>query len=585
MNKRIAFGIGSFGLGFLVGALLDPGGLHIMPRAVTRGHPQGATETTRAVGPLPPFVDQHDGSAAVGGRVTDAAGRPLRRAVLRMVGVDSPEVNATTTSDSAGRYELRGLAAGQYILAASKAGLVTLEFGQADAFEPPGRIELRKAQHLADTDIALPDAGRVEGRVLDEEGDPATDVVVAVYRFVYLHGTRTLDSVEGDHFITRTDPTGHFAIFGLPAGLYVVAATSGGSFFARASDTKPSYTYIRTYYPGTSDSDAAVQVAVRSGYGSTITFSLKRVPVGRISGRVRDSHDLPVVNGLLRVWQPAVPMAPPVIVQLQRGGIFEVNVPVSALPYRVAAITGGQAGAGDPGGSREVGECSTTVVASVTSKVALATAPGETIVGLVTTVKGSRQPEFGRLRVVAEPIAAADRWVGGVSVPVAPDGTFQVRGLLKRSVLTIAAPAASDLALDTVYVNGEDVTEAGVDPQGHGSANTVVVLTSQPASIEGIVRDVSETHARSVVVLIAENRSRWVDVLDRYVTVTRPDLDGAFAFHKVRPGRYRLIAVPSIDEGLLTSPATLTRLCAAGRPLIVGDGETTTAYIHTASVW
>src|SRR5688572_15337237 len=70
------------------------------------------------------------GTALVRGAVVAADdSRPLRRAVVR---VTAPELGEprTTTTDISGRYEIRDLPAGRYVVTVSRAGFVTISHGQ-----------------------------------------------------------------------------------------------------------------------------------------------------------------------------------------------------------------------------------------------------------------------------------------------------------------------------------------------------------------------------------------------------------------------------------------------------------------------
>jgi Carboxypeptidase regulatory-like domain len=89
------------------------------------------------------------GTARLRGIVVGGEGGvPLRRAFVRLHRGDLREGRATST-DEQGRWELKDLPAGRYMLSAMKAGYVPLEYGQRRPFEPGRPIEVAGGQLIA----------------------------------------------------------------------------------------------------------------------------------------------------------------------------------------------------------------------------------------------------------------------------------------------------------------------------------------------------------------------------------------------------------------------------------------------------
>src|SRR5438093_3991232 len=69
------------------------------------------------------------GSARIRGRVVAAdTGQPLRKAQVRASGSDIRESRVTST-DTDGRFEVKELHAGRYMITASKGSFVSLQYG------------------------------------------------------------------------------------------------------------------------------------------------------------------------------------------------------------------------------------------------------------------------------------------------------------------------------------------------------------------------------------------------------------------------------------------------------------------------
>src|SRR6266536_3267820 len=165
---------------------------------------------------LPPAaprdVQPKIGTARIRGRILAAdTGQPLRKAQVRAI---SPELreNRLTTTDRDGVYELIELPAGRYQLTASKGSFVQLQYGQTRPFEAGKPIEVADGQTLEKMNFSLPRGSLIVGRVIDEFGEPATDVQVSALRYQFVQGRRQL--VPTGRTVTTND-IGEYRLFGL----------------------------------------------------------------------------------------------------------------------------------------------------------------------------------------------------------------------------------------------------------------------------------------------------------------------------------------------------------------------------------
>ena len=125
------------------------------------------------------------GTAKISGLVTRSDTRqPLANVAIRLVrwegGLGQQIPPKRTEAD--GRFTFEGLRAGEYALTFSAEGFVTLEFGQGRPLEGARRIQLQDAEHFGNADISLPPTTAIEGRLLDEFGDPAPGITVQAAR-------------------------------------------------------------------------------------------------------------------------------------------------------------------------------------------------------------------------------------------------------------------------------------------------------------------------------------------------------------------------------------------------------------------
>ena len=113
------------------------------------------------------------GTAKIRGRVMAAVGStPLRRTQISLTATDNPQLRRSTTTDGDGRYELVDLPAGRYQMTVTKAGYVTMQYGQRRPFEPGTPISVRDGETVSSIDFALPKGAVITVRLTDEFGEP-----------------------------------------------------------------------------------------------------------------------------------------------------------------------------------------------------------------------------------------------------------------------------------------------------------------------------------------------------------------------------------------------------------------------------
>jgi hypothetical protein len=226
---------------------------------------QGAAAVKVAPG-MPDAILRVAPGGSIAGRVVDGEGKPVAG-----VGVIANEVSrgehttfrngavtsgAQATTDASSTYRIAGLAAGSYRLGA-------LDRGRPLALRgAPPSVELAAGEHKTGVDLAIdrPD-GVISGTVTGPDGKPLADAWVSVQqdllamlagdrggpgpprsRTIAIEGT---DEPAGDTSVppALTDTQGHYAIRGLPRGIYtVVAEAQRGQLRARAGDVRPDAT-------------------------------------------------------------------------------------------------------------------------------------------------------------------------------------------------------------------------------------------------------------------------------------------------------------------------------------------------------
>src|SRR5436309_3177019 len=102
------------------------------------------------------------GTALVRGRITAAGtGKPLRRARISFAAPQLGGPPRTVNTNADGRYEIKDLPAGQYVVSAQRSGYLALRYGQRRAFEVTRPLDIRDGQTIERVDFALPKAGPI----------------------------------------------------------------------------------------------------------------------------------------------------------------------------------------------------------------------------------------------------------------------------------------------------------------------------------------------------------------------------------------------------------------------------------------
>lgn len=201
------------------------------------------------------------------GRVLDDSGAPVHGASLwaapaGVAGRGQQTYAAALADPSDGTFELAGLLPGEYDVHASAEGFIDQE--------PPPRATI-PATGDAEITITLRHGGVIEGRVIDEHGQPVAHADVRA-------------SGTGWHR-SSTDDDGHFRLDAIEAGEHRVTASEGWSMQMRA--------------PGSSDDDIqGERVQVRDGEVVSVELHVESQS-GRIRGRVVDGDGGPVDDAFI----------------------------------------------------------------------------------------------------------------------------------------------------------------------------------------------------------------------------------------------------------------------------------------------
>jgi hypothetical protein len=120
--------------------------------------------------------------------VTNAAGEPLHRV---RVALNAPTPNPpASVTDTRGEFEITGVPTGSYYLSATRAGYLTIQYGQRRPREAGRTIHVKSGETLEGINFALPRGAVLAGTITDDVGEPYQGVRVEAVEFRYVRGRR-----------------------------------------------------------------------------------------------------------------------------------------------------------------------------------------------------------------------------------------------------------------------------------------------------------------------------------------------------------------------------------------------------------
>ncbi len=560
------------------------------------------------------------GTAAISGKVVtnETPARPVRRATVRLGGADS-RVGQVAITDDAGVFAFSGLAAGRYLVTATRTGFVSTAFGAKRPEGAGSAISLTDGQRVTNLTLSMLRGAAITGMVRDERGEPVGGQGIGVMRYrLNPNGQQTL--TRAGLGPTQTDDRGAYRVYGLPPGDYVVLATPA-SFLrtndahqttdaevqwalraARetgrgAGDTRlppssgPNVVYAPIFYPGTPVEAAAGHIALSAGEERAgVDIALAYVPAATVNGRVTttDGQVPPNMQATLLAHAriEGLPFSGFSSSPTRPDGTFQFSG-VTPGTYTIAVrVSGGGASAGArPGDAGLVSpQASLYGLTDVSmdgsdQSVAVVLRPGVTVSGRVT-FDGTTPPprDLTRLSIGLTPLV--DSSGVALAVPgarVDPAGAFSFTGVapgryqLQASVPGV--PSAATWHLRSAMADGREVLDSAVDVSTDDVSGVTVTFSDHPAELSGTIQDAAgQPTPEYFIIVFSRDQTFWTP-RSRHIQEKRPSSDGRFAFQNLPPGEYLLAAVTDVEQGEWFLPSFLNDISRAAIPLRIGDGE------------
>ena len=503
-------------------------------------------------------------TGAITGTVVNDTGQPLVGAAVFVSAVSSPALGRTTTTDSEGNFQVKGLDPALYSVGARIPAYVS------PPRDPDDPQQANYYYRVGDSvRVVLIKGAVITGTVTNSSGEPVVKVSVRVFMVRDANGQPPKAiSQFGER---ETDDRGVYRIYGLMPGTYVVSAGGGNrlgyAFAVNAFDGD-----APTYAPA-STRDTAAEITVRAGDETSSVDIRYRGEPGRVISGTASGPTAAGTYPYYSITLTSVSNGAPQWVSSSfqaagaRGFSFSGVVDGDYELTAQSSLAGGEIAATSEPHRVKVRGADVTGIELTTKQLA-------SIAGRVTLepskapeCKGKRRPSFAEtvITVTRNEKLGPLEFLRYFAMPGAPDkeGAFLLRSvqpgqyifnprffakywyLQSISLPPAAAPAARGATANQPIDAAKNWTT--VKP-GDRVAGLNVTLAEGAASLRGqlTTAEGQKLPPKLVIYLAPAERDRADDVLRFFVTPVTSD--GTFAIGNLPPGRYWLLARPASEN-------------------------------------
>jgi hypothetical protein len=568
--------------------------------------PQTVRDTTPAA--LPASM----GTASVDGvvKTTDAASRPLSRVIVTVSGAGLPAGRSAIT-DGEGRFSIGGLPAGRFTLTATKAAYLPAAYGSTRPGRAGVEIVLADGQHVAGLTITISHGAALSGTVRDPTGQPLATAQVTVQR-VGPTGPTTVAR-------TTSDDLGHYRVFGLAPGSYLVsaigwtvletvaghmstaqvdatfdalrrgrAAGAGGPAVAMLPPP-PTVNISPTYYPDAPNAAQAVPIRLAAGDdqdGVDITIQFSRT--GSVAGTVLSPAGFAGAITLALVARDTATARARLTTVVSSthaalDGTFRFPA-VNAGSYLVEARTAPPVGGSGPASARLWGELPVEVTGDDLSSVTVVLRPPLQLTGRVVSDDATGPAlDFSQVHVaLTDPtgrvlgngaMGTVPSTMLSATPPVAADGTFSYE--VTPDAFLVVATGPTGWVVRSAIAAGQDLldTPLAVPSEATAIPPVTVTFTRRHTSLGGTVRTAPGQNPSAYFIVVFPTDKALQHGGQRRVRSTRAGTDGTYAFLDLPSGDYLLAVLTDFEPDDMLDPTAFDALAARAITVSLGEGQ------------
>jgi hypothetical protein len=487
-----------------------------------------------------PVKEPKQGTSAVSGRVT-FKGEPVSGATVsiqlnRVISID-PKWTLKAQTDQNGEYRIVGVAAGHHSISASAPG-----FGLINDI-PYIDLKIAEGDNLENIDFELKRGGAITGRVTDSNDRPLVGERVELMKFFQ-------DGKAGPLFISasdmgRTDDSGVYRFYGLPAGRYLVNV---GASAKGAQLLRPSSSYLpRTFHPNVTQQSEAKVIEVSEGSEATAVDIVvaEAEKTYSIYGRVMSADSGQPVAGVelscgyiseeRRGIRNITGWGPPGA-RSDAKGEFRLE---GLLPGKLM-LFGRLDEKSEVYSEVEVREISDSDIHEVELKVR----QGGSISGVIV-IEGASDPavlsKISELQLNSVVMTKEPSPPGIWQTKANTDGSFRIKGLRPGKVHISMSQNSTSRSFSVLRIerggtlmSWNDGIEVG---QGENISNVRVVVGYASSAIQGEVKIIGATLPGNQSLYV---HAKYLNDEKRIPALMETDARGQFVFENLLPGEYEL---------------------------------------------
>lgn len=524
-----------------------------------------------ALGALPVAAQPDGDPASVQGQVLNAVtGEVLRKAQVILMriggggrGGEGNRAPLSALTDAGGNFEITDVPPGHYRLSVQRQGFARQEYGQRSSNRSGTTLLIGPGQHLRDITVKLLPSAVITGRVINEDGEPASNVRVSALRSTYSQGRRELAPAA----FAMSNDLGDYRIFGLAPGRYYIQINPGpvigGGFFGGRMAAAVDEGYAALFYPNTADPEQAAPVELTPGQEMRgIDFSLSPVRTARVRGRLtglpegRRNASIFLMPRHRRIGGFAIPRSPNSVAP---DGSFDLRGVIPGSYFLIATVQV----------NRDVHRARVPIEVGPDglNDLEVPLVPGMELQGAVR-VEGGGNLDAGRLLLLLIPQEPEVVGAGGQNAAVNPDLSFAVRNVAPNAYFINLMGLPKDYYVKSARFGTEEALVGGLDLTGGFAAARLEILVGPGGQITGGVMQEGRPTPGATVVLVPETNRRGNPTLFKAVTANE---EGGYMIQGIPPGEYKLFAWEDVEPGAYFDPDFLRRYENSGQSVTVRE--------------